>query len=288
MVVFAPEMHSGRKNLRTIGQCIYCGAGSKETRLTDEHIIPYSLGSDRYLKDASCVECAKITRDLEMHVAHNIFGHHRIHSGIQTRNPKKRPTELPLIIVRESAEERIELPIEDHPYFLSLPVWDRPGIVRNISPSNEFSGLTSHVYSYAPNNIGETLGIPTCGSLNIRPVSVAINPEIFARVLAKISYCQLVARLGLDGFRPLAIVDVILGKYSCVPYFVGSYIDGPLPPPAEKKYLHTVENVDAVISGKRLWLTVIRLFANSGTKENGMPIYTVITGAAKPCGAHPQ
>lgn len=65
-----------------VGRCIYCGAHGSGVKLTKEHVIPYSLGSDAYLKDASCPDCAAITKAFEQHVARNIYGHLRIHLGI--------------------------------------------------------------------------------------------------------------------------------------------------------------------------------------------------------------
>jgi 5-methylcytosine-specific restriction endonuclease McrA len=70
-----------RTMARHIGRCIYCGACGDDAKLTDEHIVAYSLGSDVYLKEASCFPCADITKRFEQHVARAIFGHHRIHKG---------------------------------------------------------------------------------------------------------------------------------------------------------------------------------------------------------------
>ncbi len=66
--------------VRDVGKCIYCGKTPAQFVLTKEHIVPHSLGGDAYLKRASCAKCQEITRDLEFHVARNIFGHFRIHS----------------------------------------------------------------------------------------------------------------------------------------------------------------------------------------------------------------
>ena len=57
-----------------------------------------------------------------------------------------------------------------------------------------------------------------------------INNITFARAITKVAFCHAVAKYGLDGFRHLAAPDIILGKYSCVPYFVGSDPEEPPPP----------------------------------------------------------
>jgi hypothetical protein len=56
------------------------------------------------------------------------------------------------------------------------------------------------------------------------------NLPTFCRGLAKIAYSDAVKCYGLDGFRPLAIPDLILGKYPNIAHFVGSERRDPLPP----------------------------------------------------------
>jgi hypothetical protein len=142
---------------RQIGRCIYCGTFGEDIKLTEEHVIPYSLDADVYLKDASCLTCADITKGFEQHLARTIFGHHRIHKGVQTRHPKDRPSELPARVLIRGIEHRKHLLIEDHPYFLAMPIWDQPGILRGLLPNLKFDGLSAHLYYNVPDNIREAL-----------------------------------------------------------------------------------------------------------------------------------
>ncbi len=103
--------HRGKGIVGTVGRCIYCGARGPGVKLTKEHIVPYVLGSDTYLKDASCQACAAVTRSFEQHVARNIYGHLRIHLNIQTRHVHERPTELPVRVIREGVESRVALAV---------------------------------------------------------------------------------------------------------------------------------------------------------------------------------
>jgi hypothetical protein len=106
-----------------------------------------------------------------------------------------------------------------------------------------------------------------------------VETDRFARAIAKIAYCQTVARLGLDGFRRLALPDIILGKYTGISYFVGSELAmPPLPEPRGRQ--HRIDLSD-VWSTKRLRLIIasVRLFGNSGTAKYGLPVYTVVVGA---------
>ena len=59
MNIGATEPHRiDRRVYPSFGECIYCGALAKDVELTDEHIIPYSLGGEAIILDASCKACA--------------------------------------------------------------------------------------------------------------------------------------------------------------------------------------------------------------------------------------
>jgi len=281
----ATREYRGRTMARHIKRCIYCGADSDDANLTDEHIVAYSLGSDVYLKEASCVACADITKRFEQHVARAIFGHHRIHKGTQTRRPNERPSQLPARILIRGVEYRKELVITDHPYFLAMPIWDQPGLLRGISPSANFDGLCAHLYYHIPDNIKDALELSDGEIAEIRP-DTAGDATQFGRAIAKIAYCNAIAHFGLDGFEHLELPDLILGKFPYVSFLVGSVLREP-PPPNRDGPLHRIVIGENWVHDRRteLWrrvlVTNIRLFATDGTQANGMPIYTVITGAPK-------
>jgi hypothetical protein len=226
-----PRDDRGKGMVGEVGRCIYCGAHGPGVKLTKEHIVPFSLGSDAYLKDASCLPCAAITRDFETHVARNIYGHLRIHQGIGTRHLEQRPKRLPLTVSVNGETSEITLPIDKHPFFLILPVWHSPGFFRGEPPNSGFSGLWHLVYPRVPAKFRETMGL-TDETLNVGPDKRRIDPAQFGRAVAKIAYCNAIKLYGIDSFKPLAIKDLILGKYSAISYFVGSTRD---PPPAPDK-----------------------------------------------------
>lgn len=43
-------------------------------RLTDEHVVPLSLGGQHILEDASCLDCADVTKRFEQDVAREMLG----------------------------------------------------------------------------------------------------------------------------------------------------------------------------------------------------------------------
>jgi hypothetical protein len=279
-----PHWYRGRQMLRDVGECIYCGRKPPEAKLRREHIIPFSLGSDIYLKNASYTECAKITRDIEQHVARNVYGHMRVHTGIQTRNPQDRPSKLPIRVIRLGVESRLELPINDHPFFLILPVWRIPGILRRADPlSNMFEGLRWNAYYYIPDNARDTFDMKDGESVRLAP-EWRVDAAIFARVLTKIAYCQCVALFGVEGFDHPVAPRLILGKFKSIPYLVGTDprgndAAGQPSARAERGIQHIVSPMDINVSPhRRLLMVEIRLFADSGTDEHGMPTYAVVVG----------
>lgn len=270
---------------RQIGRCIYCGESRDGIKLSKEHVIPYSLGADVYLKDASCPDCAEITKQFELHVARNIFGHHRIHKGVQTRNPAQRPNELPARVLVRGIEHRKKLSIKDHPYFLAAPIWAQPGLLRGVRPTQDFDGLSAHLYYHIPENIRDTLSLSDGELAEIRPDSGG-DANQFGRAIAKIAFCNAIGTLGIDGFDPLDLPDLILGKFTAVSFYVGSVLQIP-PPPNRQGALHRIDLGYNWVCDPRtnLWrrflISNIRLFATDGTANEGMPIYTVVVGAAR-------
>jgi hypothetical protein len=258
-----------------VGRCIYCGA--RDVKLTKEHIIPLSLGSDCYLKNAACVPCARVTRVFETHLARNIYGHLRIHQGVVTRNEDERPKELPVTISVDGESSTILLPVEKHPFFLILPVWNLPGFFRNEPPQKSFSNLHYYDFYSIPDDIENTLNIEA-PAFKIGPDDRRIDAEQFARAIAKIAYCTAIQYYGLDSFKPLVIRDLILGKYSAISYFVGSSLD--LPPEKDPPDIPHRVNLEIGIWHKRIPVIVghVRLFANCGTIGFGVPIYRVLVG----------
>jgi hypothetical protein len=92
----------------------------------------------------------------------------------------------------------------------------------------------------------------------------------------QIAYCDAVVRFGLHEF--LVLPDLILGRYPCIPYFVGCGLDNS-PPPEERAALHLITVGREVVNGVKLLVSRIRLFANSGVEDHGPPIYEVVIGA---------
>jgi hypothetical protein len=259
------------------GVCIYCGWDGGSDGLRDEHIVPYSLGGTVQLKAASCSRCERITSYIDGYLANGLFGNFRVHTNLQSRSGH--PTTLTATVELENEVKVVDLATKDHPYFLNMPVWRPPGVLVGAQISEGFVNADAHKYWYLPSNIRDSLGMSEGEIGKVIDTSRPPNYATFCRGLAKIAYCDAVLRFGLNGFRPLAIVDIILGKYQNIAHFVGSEGRKRPLPPSDPGIVHFVSGGTATYQRLKLLVSEIRLFADSGTAQEGMPIYTVVVGA---------
>ena len=119
-----------RRKIPSFGECIYCGTSADEVELTNEHVIPFSLGGNVEIVDGSCRSCAAETAKAEEHVGRKVLWDFRIHTNAQTRRPKDRPSALPLrVAIKGGPLQTMELPVSDHPFFTPMPVWGLPGLL---------------------------------------------------------------------------------------------------------------------------------------------------------------
>jgi hypothetical protein len=159
-----------------------------------------------------------------------------------------------------------------------MPVWASPVILRGGQPFVEPEGAWCHAYWSIPRSMRALLDLREGELARIENDAPRPNVATFGRAIAKIGYCHAVMQYGLDGFRSLAVPGLILGKYPCVPYYVGS--DLRLPPrPHPRGVMHLVHHGTAILGSIRLITVTIRLFAHAGTATNGMPYYQVVVGA---------
>lgn len=269
------------KTYPSFGECIYCGAKGTDVELTDEHIIPFSLGANAIILDGSCKPCARETGQLEGTIGRGPLWEMRISIGEQTRRPRERPTEGTFFAsVNGGSMRTIVAPIDDCPVFTPFPVWGMPGLLDGRQPSVAFAEYKAHLFYWMPDNIRKTVGAADWETIEVRPSRdlSSLDSIKFARALAKMAYCQTVVRFGLRGFRRLVLPDLILGRYPCVPHFVGSPLVDP-EPPGRGRVKHTVRLSVVTYGRLRLLLAELRLYSNSGTDAHGPPVYYVVVGA---------
>ncbi len=139
------------------GVCIYCGWDGGDQGLHDEHIVPYSLGGNTELLNASCSDCESVTSYLDGYIANAIFGHLRVHMDLQSRSGH--PETLPATIELADGIRAIDLTTASHPYFLNLPIWRPPGFMIGKQISEGFGEPGKFTYWYVPPDIKSAIGL---------------------------------------------------------------------------------------------------------------------------------
>lgn len=201
--------------LRAMGECVYCGSAE---RLSDEHIVPFGLGGNLILPDASCPQCAKITSAFERRVLRGFMHRARTTGNFQTRRPKDRPQTHTVTLLRDDHAVETDVAVTDAPAFLQLPL---------LTPPQFFSGGT------------HTTGVKVRG---LETLYFGVNPEefvkghaasglrqqdsldvtSFARMIAKIGYCYICATLGIPPRAEVPVLPFILGTRDDGNQWIGS------------------------------------------------------------------
>jgi len=264
------------KQYPSFGECIFCGVLASDVKLTDEHIVPFSLGGNAVILKASCKRCAAETGKLEHQLGRKVYWDFRAHVNAPTRRKKERPTCLPFTFSIAGGEPQTKtVPIGEHPYFTAMPVWGLPGLFEGRPVDAPFREYKAHVFYWIPPNIKEILELDDGVPAEIPFPEFRIDHHRFARAIAKIAYCQAVAQLGLDRCRRSVLRDVVLGKNPNVPYYVGCKLEEP-PPPAHRDVLHAIQIATQWAHGRLFLMVTVRLFANSGIEKHGSPIYKIV------------
>lgn len=261
-----PPRNSSKVIYPGFGRCIYCGA--TEGRLSDEHIIPFSLGGLLIIEKASCSACAKITCNFEGAVARSLFGDFRMRHKLPTRRPKERPTRIPLQIVSQTRPDiPLSLPVAEFPAPAFMYKCTRAGILQGLPPTIDTAALWQIV------GIASDAELKAFYAKYGKHVAYSFRhvPEQFARMLAKIGHSYAVVTFGLEAFKPLA-VETVLGQMKNLSYVVGGSFDIEPPVPDAGHLL----SAEIATNGITSLITVgIRLFGSCAT-----PSYHVVAGVA--------
>lgn len=222
------------------GICIYCGAS--DVLLTDEHIVPRALNGALILNASSCRDCAAITSKFEQTVARLMYGVYRKVHNYQTYN--------------KAARKRFD--ITTMPLAYLAVVFPPPGILAGL-PKTEGSPAIS-LYPIA--DIEELRRLSEDGTPRFK---ASFNWGDLARMLAKIAHGCIVAKMGLQGYKPL-LREIILGRSPYISHYVGCRDEWLL----LDTYYHL--SVEAITFGDATYLVVnIQLLGGSET-----PMYQVV------------
>jgi hypothetical protein len=255
-------MSHGPTRIPSRGACIYCDASG--VRLTDEHAIPLSLGGFHILEGASCDDCAAITTKFERDVARDMWGHARNSYNAPSRRKKERKTHI-ILPDPDVPGRRVKVPYSEYPAAMAFYKMGRAGLLEGLPETVDISTAWQFVAIHNQDKaqqFQEKWGVKLTS--RFRHV-----PESFARLLAKIGYCNLLCALDPGDFRPICL-PYILGTTKNPSYVVGGTFEIAAPNPGLGYVLNTA---GFVRNDKLMLIAEIRLFA-----DNGTPTYHVVVG----------
>jgi len=247
--------------LGRVNACIYCGA--RGVPLEEEHLIPFGLGGEWVLENASCRKCAKITSAFEGHLQRGMMLPGRTALNLPTRKPQNRPSSF----VIDAQHEKLHVPISDYPALITLPFFLPPAHL----DSREYEAGVNVINTPFVFQVGggDAQGlVEKLGKAKIVLTHLEYKPVSFARLIAKIAYGFSVARFGLDAWEHVFVVPSILGEAKDVGRWVG----------CDRRTEISTDGLHGVTSTLKgdVATARVRLFAQFGAPE-----YLVIVGRVK-------
>ena len=238
-----------------LGRCLYCLASG--VTLTEEHLIPKSLGGTRTLRDAVCEPCRVRTNRLEQATLDREFVIARTLLALKRRRARQPgPRHLPPLALAAGAEP-VELDAARYPRSFTLPMFAPPGLLAGIARGRTPARVDDVACRLQ-------LGSPRHEATAAPPPLV--DPFAQAWSIAKWAYGLAVAERGLACCDTDAIRALLNGERDDVFDFVGG-CDPPGPP--ERASLHS-----ATLHERDGWL-VVRLNVLGSA---GMAPYEVVIG----------
>lgn len=255
-------MTHGPIKIESKGVCIYCNRSG--IKLTDEHIVPLSLGGVHVISKASCDDCAKITTRFEREVARGMWGDARISYDAPSRRKKARNKYI-FLEDRFKPGNKLKIPYNEYPSPMVFYVMDAAGILlgkpENINLSNSWTFIAIHDDKKVKDFEAKYPGNLTAKFCN--------SPDSFSRLIAKIGYGQIMYSLDIGDFRPICL-PYILGEKSNVSFVVGGRKSIPDP---KLGIGYELNSHCFGTSARIIILAEVRLIANNCT-----PTYHVVVG----------
>jgi hypothetical protein len=255
-------MAHGHTKIDSKGACIYCGRS--DVFLTNEHIVPLSIGGQIVILKASCRDCEKITTKFERDVAREMWGDARISYNAPSRRKRDRKTHI-VLPDPHGYGKGIKVPYSEYPAPMIFYKMHPAGILQgfpedlDISSKWEFVAITDEKKLKA-------FEAKYPGRLTAKFRHV---PESFARMIAKIGYGNALFQLDPSDFRPICL-PYILGEKKNASFIVGGSfsIADPIPDVGYSLRTACFGNSERIII-----FSEVRLIANNHT-----PTYHVIVG----------
>lgn len=255
-------MTHGPTYFKSKGACIYCGA--TDVDLSNEHIVPYSLGGAHVLRDASCARCANITMKFEQRVARELWGDARTAFNAPSRRKRERKNHI-IIPDPHDRTKSLTVPASEYPAGLVFYKMCQAGLLQGRPETIDLSN------SWQPVVIDDEKRRQKF--LEKHPGKLVLKfrhvPGAFGQLLAKISYGQVLTTLDPRDFRAICL-PYITGDKTNLSYIVGGTLEDQRPEPEIGYSLSTVVFGNA---NMLMLVALIRLYANTHS-----PAYHVVVG----------
>ena len=239
------------------GKCIYCGA---KQNLTDEHIIPLSLGGKHVLSNASCRNCAKRTSRLERKIARDFWGDARLAYDAPSRRKSRNPKYLDMDGLRIRADQ-----FPGQFIFYHMPA---PGILEGLHENVDTSRLWK-LCAYGDKARLEKLHQKHPSRVKFR---IRHFPTEFGQLLIKVGYTQTLTVLSPDELQH-SFAPYIFSEKPNVSYIVGCAKAPPIIPKGLGSFLGNYMVGDL---NKVLIVAQIQIFS-----ELSSPVYDVVVGTVE-------
>ena len=255
-------MPHGPTKYESKGFCIYCGRS--DVKLTDEHIVPLSLGGFHVLLKASCRDCNKITSKFELEVMRNLWGDARNSYNAPSRRKNRRKSHI-ILSGPKDGSKKLKVKYTDYPAPMIFYFMSRAGILQGLSETFDLSKEWK-LKAIVDQKKLEQFEQKFPGQLTLKFKHV---PDSFARLVAKIGYGQALTILDPTDFRPVC-VPYILGEKENLSFIVGAQTE--VPPPNEGMG-YVLGNFGFGTPENLMIMSSVRLLANNHT-----PNYHVVVG----------
>ncbi len=245
---------SSRLQNKTVGRCIYCGAGGD---LSEEHIVPFAIWGDLTLKEASCVACAEATSKQELKVLRGFMLNWRTVNRSPTRKKKNRPATIRMKFGNDQREWDADVPAEEALAFLPLPLIDGPAI---LAAPEQTELRVSGFNRQSPDSSAFIALIRKHNATKGR-LECALDPFPFCAMLVKIAYAYAAySDISFDCYEMFA-PELIRERPEQAWRYVASYHAAP---PRITKPMHSLAVGDATINGKVYLFGAVNLFSRFG------------------------
>lgn len=254
------DLRCDRFRFPPAGICIYCGSTDQ---LSDEHIVPFSLGGNWVLPKASCGRCSRITQKIEQICTSERYGMFyslRVALQLQSRSSSTTKTSRRALIVNDDDTTLVrDFPAAGFPLLVPLLMLPTATLLDGGDRGDSVNAQIKMVLLNEPNITDQPKAVNVVG----------IYPVPFIQMIAKIGFAYVAARVGVADLLK-DIPQMIRGEVVQWTRYVGGF---PNESAANPEFLHHLAMKEVVIGDNAISVALVHLFARFG-----FPRYHVVVG----------